>query len=338
MKESGSAAYGKDSRNTIVKTTTLRRPLRGIIPPMVTPLADRNTLDLPGLERLIEYILAGRPGGLFILGTTGEGPSLSYRLRCELIDRVAEQVAGRVPLLVGITDTSLDDSVELAQGAADAGAEAVVLAPPHYFPAGQDELAGYVENVTAELPLPLFLYNMPSHTKITFEIDTLRRLLEVANIAGLKDSSEDMIYFHRVRQLTADRPDFSLFIGPEELLAEAVLLGADGGVSGGANLWPQLYVELYEAAVRRDVARVAELHAEVMRVSEMIYGVAGGGAAVIKGLKAALSWLGICSDCMAEPFVALANPQRQLIRRHLEELGLMPNGAASMELPRHSAD
>jgi len=322
----------------VVKTTTLRKPLRGIIPPMVTPLVDRNTLDLPGLERLIEHILAGRPAGLFILGTTGEGPSLSYRLRCELIDRVAEQVAGRVPFLVGVTDTSLEDSVELAHCAADAGAEAVVLAPPHYFPHQQDELARYVENVAAELPLPLFLYNMPSHTKIAFDIETLGRLLDVANVVGLKDSSADMIYFHRVRQLTADRPDFSLFIGPEELLAEAVLLGADGGVSGGANLCPRLYVELYDAAVRRDVARVAELHAEVMRLSEMIYNVPHGGAAVVKGLKCALSWLGICDDCMAEPFQAIENPQRQLIRRHLEELGLAPDGFASMESPRRAAD
>ena len=87
----------------VSKSNVLPRPLRGIIPPMVTPLLDRDTLDVEGLERLIEHILGGGVQGLFILGTTGEAPSLSMRLRCELIERVCEQVKGRVPVLVGIT-------------------------------------------------------------------------------------------------------------------------------------------------------------------------------------------------------------------------------------------
>ena len=148
--------------------------LRGIVPPMVTPLTDRDTLDHEGLPRLVEHLIGGGVHGLFILGTTGEGPSLSYRLRCELIERVSELAAGRVPLLVCITDTSFVESVNLAGHAADAKAAAVVLAPPYYFPAGQPELLEYVEHLVAELPLPLVLYNMPSHTKTAFSTETLR--------------------------------------------------------------------------------------------------------------------------------------------------------------------
>src|SRR5579859_7119518 len=92
--------------------------LTGIIPPMITPLCGRDELDLPGLERLVEHILAGGVSGLFILGTTGEGPGLSYRLRRDLITRVCRQVKQRVPVLVGITDTSFVESVELARYAA----------------------------------------------------------------------------------------------------------------------------------------------------------------------------------------------------------------------------
>jgi len=135
---------------------------------MITPLVDRDTLDVPGLERLIEHILGGGVHGLFILGTTGEAPSLSYRLRHDLIDRVCRQVAGRVPVLVGITDTSFVESVNLAQRAAQAGAAAVVLSAPYYFPAGQPELWEYIEDIAGALPLPVFLYNMPSHTKLSF--------------------------------------------------------------------------------------------------------------------------------------------------------------------------
>jgi dihydrodipicolinate synthase/N-acetylneuraminate lyase len=119
------------------KSNILPSPLRGIIPPMITPLLDRDTLDVTGLERLIEHILGGGVHGLFILGTTGEAPSLSYRLRYELIDRACKQVNDRVPVLVGITDTCFTESINTANKARDAGAHAVVLAPPYYFPAGQ---------------------------------------------------------------------------------------------------------------------------------------------------------------------------------------------------------
>ncbi|MFH1264843.1 MAG: dihydrodipicolinate synthase family protein [Planctomycetota bacterium] len=322
----------------MTNASALPTPLRGIIPPMVTPLADRDTLNVPGLERLVEHILGGSPAGLFILGTNGEGPSLSYRLRHELIDRVAEQVAGRVPVLVGITDTAFAESVEVADYAADAGAQAVVLAAPPYYPTGQRDLAEYVEHIVAELPLPVFLYNMPSHTKLAFDVETVRRLMDVPNIVGLKDSSGDMIYFHRVRELTARRPDFSLLIGPEELLAQAVLSGAHGGVSGGANLEPRLYVDLYHAAASRDLDRVAELHARVMQISGSIYTVDQSGSGVLKGLKCALSCMGISNDLPAEPLQPFPDAERELIRRRLGELGLLidrPTATpASASLPR----
>jgi 4-hydroxy-tetrahydrodipicolinate synthase len=296
---------------------------------MVTPLADRDAIDAPGLERLIEHILAGGPAGLFILGTTGEGPSLSYHLRRELIDRVCQQVGGRVPVLVGVTDTSFIESVNLAEEAADAGAQAVVLSAPYYFPAGQAELLEYIEHIVEELPLPVFLYNMPSLTKVMFEPDTVRRAIDIPQVVGIKDSSANMIYFHRILALAQKRPDFTVLMGPEELLAESVLLGGHGGVNGGANLRPRLYVELYQAAARGDLARAHELHRLVMRTSSTIYGVGRHNSAVIKGLKCALSILGICDDFMAEPFHRFRDAERAEIRRHLESLGLLAERSAT---------
>jgi len=144
--------------------------------------------------------------------------------------------------------------------------------------------------------------------------------MEVPNIVGLKDSSGNMIYFHRLRRLSKQRADWTLLVGPEQLLAEAVLFGGDGGVNGGANLCPRLYVDLYDAARRGDVARVVELHDHVMQLAGSIYMVARPGAAVIRGLKCALGCLGICSDLMAEPFDRLPDEDRQAVRKHLEDL------------------
>jgi len=305
-----------------LKEFELPTPLCGIVPPMVTPLSDRDTLDVPGLERLVEHILDGGVHGLFILGTTGEGPSLSYRLRLELIERVCKQVNGRVPVLVGITDTSFAESVNLADYAADQGVQAVVLAAPYYFPARQPELIEYVEHISAAVSLPIFLYNMPSHTKVSFEIETVRRAIDLPNVVGLKDSSGQMVYFHEVRQLVKDRPKFSLLVGPEQLLGESVLLGGHGGVSGGANLLPRLYVDLYEAAAAGDLKRVRELHDRVMHISVTLYTVGKYGSAFIKGLKCALSCLGICSDVLAEPFQRFRDEDRQKVQRCLDELDI----------------
>jgi dihydrodipicolinate synthase/N-acetylneuraminate lyase len=296
---------------------------------MITPLSGRDLLDVAGLERLVEHIVAGGASGLFILGTTGEGPSLSYRLRREVISRVVRLVAGRVPVLVAITDTAFTESVTLANHAAEAGAQAVVLSAPPYYPSSQQDLLRYVRHLAEAVPLPLFLYNMPSHTKLAFEPDTVRQLMEIPKIIGLKDSSADMGYFQQIRQLKVSRPDFALLIGPEELLAEAILQGADGGVCGGANLCCRLYVDLYCAAISDDLDRLAELHARVIQLSEAIYGVDQYGQGVIKGLKCALSWMGICRDHCVEPLQSHGNVERALIRRGLHELALLPQSLAS---------
>jgi dihydrodipicolinate synthase/N-acetylneuraminate lyase len=301
---------------------TLPQPLCGIVPPMPTPLLDRDTLDLAGVERLVEHVLAGGVRGLFVLGTTGEGPSLSYRLRADLVDRVCRQVGGRVPVLVGVTDTSPVESLRLAGQAADAGATAVVLAPPYYFPLSQPELLHYLRRVAPAIPLPVFLYNIPSHTKTAFGLEVVRRALAIDNCVGMKDSSGDMRYFHQLHRLRHQRPGWTLLIGPEELLAEAVLLGGDGGVCGGANLCPQLYVALCDAAARHDVPRAAELHQRVLDIGRSIYTVGRHPSAVIQGIKAALSCLGLCNDYLVEPLHRLAPAQRETIRQHLERLGI----------------
>src|SRR5262245_4957708 len=111
-------------------------PYHGIIPPIITPLKDRDTLDVAGLEKLVAHMLGGGVHGIFALGTTGEAPSLSYRLRREMVERTCRLVSGKVPVLVGITDTSFVESVHLAQFAAEQGAKAVVLSAPYYFPVG----------------------------------------------------------------------------------------------------------------------------------------------------------------------------------------------------------
>ena len=299
--------------------SSLPRPLRGMIPPMLTPLAGEDALDVAGLERLIEHILAGGVHGLFLLGSTGEGPSLSERLKGELIEHSARIVNRRVPLLVGISDSSLADSVALAKHAAEAGTDAVVCTSPFYFPISDAEHLAYFQKLNSQLPLPLYLYNMPGLTKVRFSLDVIKALRDEPNIVGLKDSSGDIAYFNSALEIAAGRPDWTMLVGPERLLADVVAAGAHGGVCAEANLHPQLLVELYDASVARDSARISEARSLINKLLQLYLLQPVAGRPGIAPLKAALSCLGICQDQTAPPLSAAGsrsprggakNPQR----------------------------
>ena len=296
--------------------------LSGVIPPMVTPLLETGALDVAGTSRLVEHILSGGVHGLFLLGTTGEATDLPYDIRRELVGRACADVAGRVPVLVGITDTVMDESLRLAEYAAECGADALVAAPPYYFAAGQPELVDYYRNLADRIPLPLFLYNMPAQVKVSISVPTVVELASHRNIIGLKDSSGNIGYFNACRYAMRNNPDFRFFIGPEEAMGEVVLMGAAGGVAGGANLFPQTFVELYDAAVAKDVDRVRSIQERVMHVSSLIYGVGHHNSSFVKGVKCALSLMGICSDNLAAPREPFNAADRALIRSRLIELGV----------------
>lgn len=296
------------------------KPLEGIIVPLVTPLSNNDRIDVEGLNNLIEHVVQGGVHGIFILGTTGEAQSLSMKLREEMIKETSRILRNRLPLLVGISDTSISDSAALAHKAHEAGAYAVVATPPYYFVAGQPELIEYFENLVSLLPLPLFLYNMPVHTKVSFDAETIKQIAANKNVIGFKDSSANGTYLQTVMYTMRERRDFMIFVGPEEMTAEMVLLGASGGVNGGANLFPELYVELYNAAKSQNIEKVRILQQKVMQVSTTIYNKGKYGSSYLKGLKCALSVAGICGDHLAMPFSSFGQEVRAAIEKATTEI------------------
>jgi 4-hydroxy-tetrahydrodipicolinate synthase len=219
--------------------------------------------------------------------------------------------------------------MNLAKHAADAGADAVVLSAPYYYPMEQSELVAYARQIAHQSPLPVTLYNIPSLTRTSFELDSVRQLMDEQSIVGLKDSSGDLVYFQSVRELTRPRNDWTLLIGQEQLLAEAMALGADGGVCGGANVWPQLFVQIYEASLATtDTAAVEQ--GDVLPYledrSDRLAGIYHSGDApitapsVIKGLKAALAILGIARDEPAPPLAPLTAAEKHHVETILREL------------------
>jgi len=293
-------------------------PIKGIIPPMVTPLLENGALDLAGLHKLVEYILAGGVHGLFLLGTTGEGTSLSHTLRKQLVIETCNIVKKRVPVMVCITDTSFEESLELAHHSAKAGADILVIAPPYYLPISQNEMQDYLEMLLPSLPLPFLLYNMPSCTKMSLSMETIRKAKNLGAI-GIKDSSGDMEYMGQLIKTFGDDPEFSIITGSELFLHETILNGGHGAVAGGANFFPRLFVDLYDASVDGDLAKITLLRETIVQIDNTIYSVGENISKYIKGIKSALAVLGICNDFTAPPVKRFNYTERAKIQRYMNE-------------------
>ncbi len=298
--------------------------LAGLIPPMVTPLDAKRRLDKKGTKNMVNHLLKGGVDGIFLLGTTGEGPHLSYAIREELVKTVCGLVKGRVPVLVGITETDLDDAVAFAARCKAHGAAAVVAAPPYYFKLTQVECVAWFTEMADRLPLPLVVYDMPAHTDTIIEPATIAKLAAHPNIIAMKDSSSVIALFNKFRvALEPYAEKFSLFMGPDEAMGEAVLLGADGGVCTGANLWPAQFKAMYLAAKAGDVEKVRRLQRFTTMSSYLLYGLGQGQIGFLKGVKCALAEMGLIQNVLAAPFEPFSGKELAKVRAAVRRLKAM---------------
>ena len=288
---------------------------------MVTPLDAKRRLDKKGTKNMVNHLLKGGVDGVFLLGTTGEGPHLSYAIREKLVKTVCGFVKGRVPVLVGITETDLDDAVAFAARCKAHGAAAVVAAPPYYFKLTQAECVAWFTEMADRLPLPLVIYDMPAHTDTVIEPATIAKLAAHPNIVAMKDSSSIIALFNKFRvALEPYAEKFSLFMGPDEAMGEAVLLGADGGVCTGANLWPAQFKAMYLAAKAGDVEKVRRLQRFTTMSSYLLYGLGQGQIGFLKGVKCALAEMGLIQNVLAAPFTPFDGTDRRKVRAALKTL------------------
>ncbi|MGH9618382.1 MAG: dihydrodipicolinate synthase family protein [Bryobacteraceae bacterium] len=295
-------------------------PLRGIVPPLVTPLCDGAALDVPALHRVIDRVLAGGVHGVLLLGSTGEFASLTVNVRREMISESCSYIAGRVPVIVNVSSTCLAESLELAEQAARAGAAALSISPPYYFPMHQLELQRYIRRFCDRVTLPVWLYNIPKYAHTPFGTDTVRSLVELPNIVGIKNSSGSIQYLRTIRRVTSHRPEFSLLVGNEETLLPAMDAGAHGGVCGGANVFPGLFVSLYETASNGRHTEAELLQSLIARIGNDIYTVGPASSSYLRGLKYALQSLGVCGDTVAAPFDTFTPPEKSQIDERLQKL------------------
>jgi 4-hydroxy-tetrahydrodipicolinate synthase len=291
--------------------------LRGIIPPICTPLTSEGAIDVPSVHSLIDYLLANGVHGVFAFGSTGECTSLTAQQRKTMLEAVIAAVHGRVPVLIGVMDTSTERCIEQGLAAKAAGADALVVAAPFYFRTTQAETIEHFRRIHKTVGLPIMAYDIPATVIIKLEGATIRQLYEEGVIIGLKDSS-GVIDALRHTLLCMRGTGFRAFTGSELIVDLCLRMGAHGGVPGVANVFPAEFVQLYDLAQAGrwdDAARLQErlllCFYELIARGDSRY---SGMSSALGGFKSGLKHKGVIrSTRVAEPLQSFGAVEEQRV-------------------------
>lgn len=301
--------------------------IRGLVPPVVTPFHADGSLDLDGLDRVVEHLIAGGVHGLFILGSSGQVAYLTDEERDAVVRRVVATVAGRVPVQVGTPDFTARRMAAHARRAQDLGADAVVVTAPLYALNDQAEIDRHLRMVSAAVGIPVFAYDVPVRVHAKLGLGLLVNLGRDGVIAGVKDSSGDDVAFRRLVMANAEAGHpLELLTGHEVMVDGMLLLGADGAVQGLANVDPAGYRRLWDAAQAGDWATARAEQDRLTRLFEIAFVPQGrsGDAGGIGAFKAAMALLGIIdSATMPAPLEGLSDADVAAIREILAKVGLL---------------
>ena len=289
--------------------------LHGVHVALATPI-DPTTgdLDPAGLERLLDRVTGGGIDAVCPTGSTGEGPRLTRAQRLTILKAVRERVGPDRVVLPGASSLNLPDAIAEVNDLAAAGASAVLLAPPSYYPLAPAEVVAWYRTVAEHTGCPLVLYNIPVFTKISIAPAVVAELAALPGVIGIKDSSRDLEYLQLVLQASAGA-DFAVLTGSDTLLLASLVLGAHGMIAAGMNLVPDLGRTLYDAFAADD-QRTAEATQRIL--STIVQACRAGQPP--SGWKAALSWAGVCSDAMVPPAAPLTGDLRTALNAALTTL------------------
>lgn len=307
--------------------------LRGIYPPILTPLLPDESIDHTSLARLVNYLIDQGVHGIWVMGTTGEFASFDEREREAAVVTVVETVRGRVPVVANVGDASTRLAIRHARAARRAGADALALLPPYYYPSSQDELLAHFRAVRGAVDLPLLAYNIPQTVKTRIDVATILTLVQEGTICGWKDSQNDLDWFRQAVVGCRQRGVAAAgFLGTRILIDAGIAVGAAGAIPGIANVAPAACVATYEAAARGDFATAAT-HQERVMAATALAGTPRGGspnAANLAAMKAALVHLGVIAHpTVTRPLRPLTAEESERVKALVAELRLAPAAAGA---------
>ncbi len=292
--------------------------LKGIIPPVATPMQANEDLDLPRLKWFLDHLIAQGVHGVFVLGTNSEFYALDEREKQEVIATAVEHVRGRVPVFAGTGAESTREAVRLTRMAEREGTAGVSVITPYFVSPSQQEIYDHYRRIAEHTSLPVILYNNPGTCGgVKIEVETVARLAQIPNILGIKDSSGDLQNTNELVRVVPDR--FSVMMGRDTLIYHALIWGAKGAVPATANVAARLVVDIWDAVMRGDHAagQAAQRRLNPVRLS-LTLGTAPGG------VKAALALLGTPIGPSRAPVGPLSPDKQQKMRAALQEAGLLP--------------
>jgi 4-hydroxy-tetrahydrodipicolinate synthase len=292
--------------------------LRGVVPAIVTPFDSNDSLNLKAADQLVTSLIDHGVHGIMTTGGTGEFPHLDRTERLELTRRVVEAVGGRVPVITGTAGCSTREVLFLCDDAAQAGANAVIVVPPYYFPLSEKAIASFFGTVADRSALPIFLYNNPLYTGNGMRPGLIADIIEHPRIVGLKQSSADLgelvEVIHEVRVVRGLSK--SICTGIDSQLSAALAVGADGIFSTAACLVPQLMVSLFDLAASNDTAKAADLQMKLQPLNRFLEYDPG----YVAPAKEGLGILGIDVGQPRHPLPSLTGDEIERLRAALTQL------------------
>ncbi len=276
----------------------LQSKLRGIVPPLITPLAEDGSVDLVSLEAMIERQIGGGVHGVFALGSSGDVAYLTDTQREQVLSFVVEKVAGRVPVIAGIIDITTNRVIDQARRAADLGVDGLVATAPMYILTNMEEVERHFRAIKAAVDLPLYAYDLPVCVHIKLDGKMLVRLGVDGVLDGVKDSSGDDVAFRRLVNFNkAAGSPLTVLTGHEVMVDGMLLLGADGAVPGLGNVDPAGYVKMWDLAQEGKWAEVKEEQDRLAALFEIVFQAShlAGGASGVGSFKTSLNELGVIS-------------------------------------------
>lgn len=286
---------------------------RGIIPALVTPFQEDESIDETGLRAVVRHVLAGGVHGVFATGSQGEFYALTPDEKQRVWEVVLEEVKGRVPVYAGTGGISTRECIELTRRAAAVGVAAASLITPFFIVPTQEELYTHYATVAEAVDLPLLLYPNPNRTQVSLSTATVMRLARIANIVGIKDSSGNLAQ-------TADYIDqapaeFSVLAGNDALIYAVLLMGGKGAIAATANVVPELVVSIYEHLQQGNLAAAREAQ---RRLAPLRQAFTLSTFPVV--VKEALEIRGICSGRCRSPVCPMPPDAREKLRQILEAM------------------
>ncbi|MBO9538602.1 4-hydroxy-tetrahydrodipicolinate synthase [Herbaspirillum sp.] len=283
---------------------------KGIVPALITPMTQDEEIDEAGLRTLVDRLIDAGVHGLFVLGTNGEFISLSEQEKLRIARIAVEQSRGRVPVIAGTGAYATREVVELNKKMQDQGVDAVSVITPYFNGATQPELFKHYERIAQSTSLPVMLYTIPAKTGVTLNIDTVRRLSEIPNIRGIKDSGGD---FDRLLQLiNLRRDDFAVFTGTDSMILWTLMAGGDGAVAATTNAVPSVVMSIWNNFQKGDIAAARKAQ-EALRPLRDAFAL--GTLPVV--LKTAAAILGMPAGPARSPVLPLDDAARERLLKAL---------------------